>query len=138
MNLNTSWVLAAMLVGLHAGAVAITLIVPLPWGVRVALAILVGLSAYGAVRRHALRRGKGAIQAVELDHTGDWRLGMGGRDTLGPCRLLACYVHPWVVVVQLRCRARRLPVGLVLTADAVDPEQLRALRVRLSGRRGAG
>lgn len=127
-----------MLSGLHAGALAIALTVPVPWGARVAIAVLIGLSAYGTVRRHALRRGQGAVQAVELDHTGDWRLSVGGRETLGPCRLLACYVHPWVVVVQLRCQTRRLPVGLVLTVDAVDPEQLRALRVRLGGQHGMG
>lgn len=128
-----------MLLGLHAGALAIAVTVPVPWGVRVAMAVLVGMSAYGTVRRHALRRGPGAVQAVELDHSGDWRLSLGGRDALGPCRVLACYVHPWIVVVQLRCQGRRLPVGLVLTADAVDPEQLRALRVRLGGgQRGAG
>ncbi len=127
-----------MLLGLHAGALVIALAVPLPWGARVALAMLVGMSAYGTVRRHALRWGGGAVQAVELDQSGDWRLSVEGRDALGPCRMLACYVHPWVVVVQLRCQARRLPVGLVLAADAVDAEQLRALRVRLGEQHGAG
>jgi hypothetical protein len=138
LNLNTSWFLAAILLGLHAGALAIVVTVPVPWGVRAAVAVLVGLSAYGTIRQIALRQGQGAVQAVELDHSGDWRLSVGGRDTLGPCRVLACYVHPWIVVVQLRCRGRRLPVGLVLTADAVDREQLRALRVRLGGQHRAG
>jgi toxin CptA len=138
LYLNTSWLFAGVLLGLHAGALAIAVAVPIPWGARIALAALIGLSAYHAVRRHALHRGKSAVQAVELDSTGDWRLSMGSRNTLGPCRLLACYVHPWLVVVHLRCQARRWPVGLVLTADAVDPELLRALRVRLGTQRGVG
>ncbi|MDX1488709.1 MAG: hypothetical protein R3268_10950, partial [Acidiferrobacterales bacterium] len=88
--MKTSWFLAATLLGLHAGALIIALTLPLPWGARVALAILVSLSAYVTVRRHALRQGEGAVQAVELDHSGDWRLSMGGHhDTLGPCCLRA-------------------------------------------------
>ncbi len=138
LYVNPSWYLAALLSGLHAGALTIILMVPISWGARAVLTVLIGLSAFRAIKRHALRRGVGAVQAVQLDESGDWRLSLGDRDTLGPCRLLAFYLHPWVIVVQLRCRARRLPVGLVLTADAVDAGQLRALRVRLGAQHGTG
>jgi hypothetical protein len=36
-----------------------------------------------------------------------------------------------MAILLLRCEGRRWPLGLVIAADAVDPEPFRRLRARL-------
>lgn len=133
LRLGPSRALAWSLGGLY-GLAAIgcgTVVQPRWAGAALALA-LVALGV-DAVRRHALRRGRGAVVRVREQADGTWCVEhRGGRRSSGwrldPGASLA---HPALTVLALRAGRRR--ARLAVAADAADPQTRRALRVRLLG-----
>ncbi len=117
---------------LHLGACVLVLVLPTALWLQTLLLILLGLSLYRTLSQHTLRRASSAVCNVTLETDGDWRLQLNNAEERGPCCVRAHYVHPWLVLVQLRCPDARLPVGLVVAADAVDAESFRRLRARLT------
>ncbi|MFQ6021136.1 MAG: protein YgfX [Acidiferrobacterales bacterium] len=130
-DLKGSLTLTAIMLALHVGAWLIVLSLPISWWLRIALSMVVVLSLYHTLWLHALRRASHAVSNVMLEGDGDWTLRLQNSDGRGPCRLRTHYVHPWVVLVQLRCPGAWLPVNLVIPADAVDADAFRRLRARL-------
>jgi hypothetical protein len=120
-----------MLAGLHAGALVIVAIVPLSWGPRLLLLGLVATSLYRSLMRYALHKSEGAIRWADLDGDGEWYLGLGNGEALGPCSLKGYYAKPWLIIVRLAYPGRRLPLSLVVAPDAVEPAVFKNLRIRL-------
>lgn len=107
-------------------------LVPLGIMIRVSLLALLTASVVHILQLHALRRSPRAVCKAIFEADGDWILDMKNQESLGPCRLRSHFAHPWLTILQLQCQQRRLPVSLVLAADAVGADSFRRLRARLS------
>jgi hypothetical protein len=132
IKLKRSWTIGSILILSHGGALAISTIVPLPWAVRLTLLGLIAISLYQSVRRYALHKGEQTIRWAELDGDGEWHLGLGNAEVLGPCSVKGHYAKPWLILVRLVSPTKRMPLSLVVTPDAVDHEVFKNLQVRLN------
>lgn len=132
MNLKKSWTVSGILVVLHGGAAAIAASLPITWTPRLVLLGLITNSLYHSVRRYALHKGERTIRWAELDGDGEWYLGLGNAETLGPCYAKGYYAKPWLIIIRLASPGKHLPLSLLVTPDAVDHEVFKNLRVRLN------
>lgn len=117
---------------LHLGAMLIVGLMPISILIRLSLLALLIASIVHILLTHALRSSPRAIRKVAFEHDGEWALETRNKEALGPCRLCSHFVHRWLVILQLRCSKGRLPISLVVAADAVDVDAFRRLRARLS------
>jgi len=131
LKINVSHFLTGILLFVHVGGMVLVAIIPLAWAVRLGLWALLGWSLYRALRLHAWRDAASALVAVELDHEGATAVRFAGSETWHDARITAWFVHPWLTLVSLRVEGRKIPVGLAVAADAVEPEAFRRWRVRL-------
>ena len=127
--------LGLCLLPVHLAGLAVLPWLPLPWYLRLAVAVLIVLGFVGAWRTHVRRISPRAIRNAELDSEGAWTLGLADGRVLAARLLPSSFVHPKLVVLNFRTGllARR---HLVLAFDAADADLLRRLRVRL--RMGGG
>jgi toxin CptA len=134
VHLKPSRYLAAAFAVVHVAAAATLLPLDLHVAVKLALAMLVGVSLAHALRRHAFLRGTGAITAVEIcDNTTGAALSRraGWHDV----RILGTsYVTPWLTVLNL-ARFGGRPRHVLIVPDNVDAEDFRRARVLLRWRR---
>jgi toxin CptA len=120
--------LAFMLV-IHAAAFAVVLPLPMHWGLKLALSMLIlGSLAYVVWARILLRAPWSIVQATWSD-TG-WTVTTADGRTQQPRLAPSTYVGVDLVVVNLAAGMFRRR-SLILTPDTIDPEQLRRLRARL-------
>lgn len=117
---------------LHIGAMLMVCLLPISILIRLSLFALLIASVVHILLTYALRRSPRAIRKVVFEDDGDCVLEMQNEQSLGPCRLRNYFVHPWLAILQLRCPQGRLPISLVVAADAVDTDAFRRLRARLN------
>jgi hypothetical protein len=115
----------------HLGGVALLLVVPVAWPVRLVLWALLGMSLYWSLRIHAWRQGSSAIEAIEMDGEGVVSLRFAEKDDWHVCQITSRFVHPWLTLLSLKIEDRRWPVSLAIAADAVESEPFRRWRVAL-------
>ena len=120
---------------LHIGAMLMACLLPISILIRLSLLALLIASVVHILLTHAWRRSPRAIRKVVFEDDGDWVLEMRNEESLGPCRLRSHFVHPWLVILQLRCPQGRLPISLIVAADAVHTDTFRRLRARLNSLR---
>jgi hypothetical protein len=130
LRLGPSPRLTLLLAGLHGGALGCGLASDLPAGVKIAMALLVALSAGHSVMVHGLRRAARSIVALVWDRHGQWRLVRRDGQALDADLEHGGFTHPRLVVLVFRVGGRRR-ASLVIVPDAADGEGLRRLRVRL-------
>ena len=109
---------------------ALTMVLPL--SVRLVLWLILGFNLYWLLTTYAWRTGRSAIEAVELDNDANLSVRFTGDEVWHSCQIKSRLVHPWVTLLTLRVAGRRVPVKLVIPADAVDAELFRRWRVRLN------
>ncbi len=131
-DIGASQALAWFIGVLHLGGMLIVGLIPISILIRLSLFALLVASLMHILLTHALRSSPHAIRKVTFEHDGEWALERRNEELLGPCRLCSHFVHRWLVILQLRCTRGRLPISLVVTADAVDGDAFRRLRARLS------
>ena len=130
--LRPSWRLAALLAGIHAGALAAAVASVPGWAlVLIAVGILVSAAASVADALLAL---PSSVRELELeeDGSGRWRDRAGLEHPVRSAR--PSWVSPGLVVLGLQ-GARRRTRWLVLMGDSAAAEPLRRLRVWLKWRR---
>jgi toxin CptA len=134
LRLRPSRLLAAILGSAHAVAGAGLWLAPLPPACALAgsLALLAHLA--WVLRRHALRRGAGAL--VELELVDDGAVFVSRRDGLRSVYRIAgsTFVSAPLVVLNLRPEAERWTRCVLIAADSVDADRFRRLRVWLAWR----
>lgn len=137
--IRPSRTLAGVLAAAHGGAIVCVMITALPLWARLSLTVLVAAGLWHSLTRYVLQRRPDAITGLRCDGDGRWfvrwRTGV-----VEPVSLLPdSYLHPAVVVVNLRVEADRRRRAVILLADNVDPESFRRLRVCLKlGKRAFG
>jgi hypothetical protein len=123
--------LVAALALAHAAALGSVFVAVPHWSVRLLAALVLGTSAWRALRDQALRRAPGAVTRLELRGERDCSLVCrDGRRIEGRVRD-SSFVATWLVVLHLDTPGRRKPRYVVLAPDSVAPTGLRRLRVRL-------
>jgi len=130
INIKESRLLGSGLLAGHLGAAIFAVVLPLP---ALILSMLIGgivASGIHVTRRHARRRGSGAVPGFEIDTDGDYFMRRDTGDWI-PCRYVESFLSPWLVIVRLVPEGGRRPVSVLLAADAVAPEEFRELRARL-------
>jgi hypothetical protein len=120
-----------LLLFVHLGGMALLMVVPVAWPVRLALWALLGMSLYRSLRVHAWRQESSAIEAIELDDEGVVSVRFAGKDGWHACQITNWFVHPWLTLLSLKIESRRWPVSLAIAADAVESEAFRRWRVAL-------
>ena len=114
----------------HISALGVIPLLPLEFWLQLAILLVVIVSLIQVFRTHLLCSSGAAITSVEWDSDGEWTLFTAAGDELAAQLKASSYVHPWFVVLNFSISrfGRR---SLILLPDAVDPELLRRLRVRL-------
>ena len=131
LNIKVSRFLASALLFVHIGGMALLLVVPVSWLIRLALWVLLGMSLYQSLCIHAWRQGPSAIEVIEMDGEGVVSVRFSGKDGWHNCQITSRFVHPWLTLLSLKIEDRRWPVSLAIAADAVEPEPFRRWRVAL-------
>jgi hypothetical protein len=133
--------LALGLLVVHGLAAAALLSVPVSIWLQAGIGWALALSLLQSYRRHVSRSAPGAVVEALWSEQGTWTLRLASGAELQGSLSSDSFVTVPLTVLNFRS-ARRRNASLVLTADAVDPELLRRLRVRLrlayagEGRRG--
>jgi toxin CptA len=114
----------------HGVAVAVLLLLPIPWYGRGAGVLFVTGSFVYQVWVHLLHRGPRAVRAASWAADGTWTLSLPSGGELEATLAPSTFVGTSLVVLNFRCgRWRRY--ALVLLPDNLDATLLRRLRVRL-------
>ncbi|MBP7712474.1 MAG: hypothetical protein KA217_08435 [Gammaproteobacteria bacterium] len=138
LTLRASRGLALFLVALHGGAAACVGLASLPSGVRWAGLLALAANLGRHLRRHALRRGAGAVLGITAGSSGDWTLVLANGRGLTARLLPGSLAHPWLVVLHLREGTGRRRWSVPVAPDAVDEDTHRRLRIRLGLRSDGG
>ncbi len=130
LELRPSRLLQALLLAVHGGALVAALFVPLPWPLRLLVALALLVSLRYSVARWASLSARRAVVALLRDELGEWHATLAGGGELSLRLLPDSYVSGWLVVLNFSGGTRRaLPV--VILPDMLDRESLRRLRARL-------
>ena len=128
--------LAALVLLTHGAALAAALALPGAWRM-LALAVTLSLAYHWTT--HVSRRAPWSVASVTWDADGRWQVVRRSGQEIEARLSPATFVANWLVALYLRDGALGR-IALPLFADALDPEVLRRLRVRLrleGGRRPA-
>lgn len=135
-DLGVSRALAVVLSVLHGGALVLGTTLPVQISMRLALTALVALSLYRTLRRYALRRSRDAVVALAFGDGDECALRRRDSAEWEQGRLVSRWVQPLAAILVLRSDGRR-PENVVVTADTLDADVFRRLRVRLCLRTAA-
>jgi len=108
----------------------IILLLPLELWLQLTIAFVITISLIQAMRNHVLRSHGPAITSAEWNSEGEWLLFTVNGDELSAQLKASSYVQHWLIVLNFSIAPfqRR---SLILLPDAIDPDLLRQLRVRL-------
>ena len=129
INLGFSRWLALLVVCSHGVALALIMLLPVPWWLRLGLVILVIISCRRQCRRHVLRCDPRTITALEWRADDSWWLTAHNGVVVNPSLEADSYIHPLLVILNFSCAGGSLSV--VLFRDSIDHEHFRRLRLRL-------
>ena len=122
--------LAAFLLVAHGAALAVVFAIPLEWYWRALLALAVVGGFAHALSAHVLYLAPWAVREVTWDSDGTWALTLVSGERVVARLLPSTYVTVRLLVLSFR-QGRWRHRALVLAADALEPNLLRRLRVRL-------
>jgi toxin CptA len=134
LHLLRSSRLAGVLIAAHAAAAAALWIAPVPWPVAVAVAAVLAANAVWCVRGHAFRSAPSSV--IELELARDGTLSAHRTDgTWTQYRIVgSSFVSRVLTVLNLRNEASGRVRSVLITADAVDADGFRRMRVWLRWR----
>lgn len=123
------WTMGYLLL-VHALAAGAIMALDGSLALRGAMLLLVLVSLMENWQRGVRLQGKGVVRSAEWDAAGLWTLQVGGMGRVKGELSGSTLVHPRLVILNFRTgRWRRY--SLVLPTDALAPDLLRRLRVRL-------
>lgn len=112
-------------------ALAAILATAIPLGVRAVLCLALLCGAFRAARRHALRKGPGAVGRFVVHQSGRIEVEpVSGSPARGRVAS-GSFVAPWLVVVRWRPEGARWPRTIFLLPDMAGEQEMRRLRVLL-------
>jgi len=125
-----SVILFAFILGSHLAAMGVMFLLPLELWLQLLILSAIAASLIQAICNHVLRSNSTAIKSAEWNSEGEWTLLTANGNEVAVQLQATSYVQPWFIVLNFSIsRFRRR--SLILLPDAVDPDLLRRLRVRL-------
>ncbi len=134
LQLRPSRRLAAVLAGVHGVAIAALWSLPVPSALLVAGSALLAASAACIVRTHALRTGVNATLELELYEDCTLSLRTGDERWLRYNIVGSSFVTRVLTVLNLRAEGAWRMRSVLISADCIDPDAFRRLRVWLNWR----
>ena len=131
LDLGRSLELAALMVFLHALALATVLTAPLHPALALGAALVLLVSLVAVLRNDCLRAGPRAVVRVQVAADGTLALVDASGTRCAGEVLPGSYVVPWIVVLRFRLEGRRRAGTLAIVRDAAAPDGLRRLRILL-------
>ena len=133
---SSRWLLLLMLFS-HGGAIAVLLVLAeWPWPARLWLLMAVLVSLWFTLGGLGWRRSPTHIRRLTWQAGNEWRVELCNGELLMARLRPSSFMHPWLVVLNLRVEGQRLPRSLVLARDSLDATTFRQLRVRLTTEAG--
>ena len=130
------WLLSLILFT-HAGAIPVLLALgEWSWLLRLSLIVPVLVSLWLALGKQGWRQTPTGIRRLVWQTENDWQLELRNGETLSAELRPSSFLHPWLVILNLRVEGRRLSQSLVLACDSLDETTFRQLRVRLTVEKG--
>ena len=130
ISIHPSRAFAGWLAFAHVGAALCLVSLAMPPAMDGVVGAALLTSLMHSVWRHALRRHPESVVGLGHSPGAGWWLTKGSGEQL-PARLIAdAFVHPALIVLRFDSSGRG-GYSVVLLADAVRPDDARALRVRL-------
>ena len=123
--------LGGWLVATHLTAAAAVVLTPMPPAVMPCLLLLIAASLLRAHRRHIARTDPRAVVEAVWEADGRWVLALAGGERTEARLQPDSFVSVPLVILNFSAGSRLRGHSLVLPKDALDPESLRKLRVRL-------
>lgn len=125
-----SVILFAFLLGSHLAAMGVMFLLPLELWLQLLVLFAIAASLIQAMCNHVLRSNSAAIKSAKWNGEGEWTLFTANGNEVAAQLQTSSYSQPWFVILNFSIsRFRRR--SLILLPDAVDPDLLRRLRVRL-------
>ena len=131
ISLRPSRLLAAVLLGLHAMALLILLVIPAPWFFRLALGTALIISFLYCRAQHVLLCLPGSVNGLKLTQSGQFSIRRTSGDWLPAEVLGGSSVKPWLTVLNLKLEEQRFNTHVLLLPDAMDQNDFRLLRTWL-------
>ena len=129
--------LAAFLALAHGAAVAVVLLVPIPWWLQCASAACLVLNLFVVVHRHALLLGAKSVVAIEIDSDNTFS-GQSKRGTWTEYAVLGnSYVAPNLTVINLQHTRSDAKKRITILPDSMNADDFRKLRVWLKWKEDA-
>jgi len=116
---------------IHIGAMTIVVLLPLAWGWRALLLMLLAVSLADGIWQTAWRRGRRAVTAIHLDGDGNVELRIGQQGRWQNVRLAQRTVLSPCLLLVWRPVNGRWWRSLIVPADATTADGFRRLRVAL-------
>ncbi len=114
---------------IHSAAAACAWLLPLHTAIRLSWLTACAAGAVLGLRRHLLRRGRGAVAAAHWNRAGDWTV-TDGTGSVRPAELVSTVTLKWLILMEFRV----VPGGilrLALGPGSLHPGDFRRLAVRL-------
>lgn len=134
ITLRPSYLLALLLVVMHALALASTWLVPLVLAAKIGTAVVLTSSLALSLQQHVWRAGKRSVHAIRLNGECDMSLQRQDGVWLEVTLLPSSFISPYLTVLNLSLEGERRARHVVILPDAMDAEQFRQLRVWLRWR----
>lgn len=131
LKLKVSPSLAALFSLLHLGALALLFPIDAPLWWSFSLAVLLLLSWYRSLSRHAMRSAAEAVTALRWHDEEGLSVQLGKTSGLHAATLRSRFIHRWLVLLSVQLEGRRLPIALAIAADALEADNFRRLRAAL-------
>jgi len=129
MRLHISWVLLTYLYALHGLMVVTVMLTSIPWFLRIALLLVCLLSLRFYHQQYYQQTGRHKLVKIERDNLGLWHLFYGDQGEYTALSLSRCLVMPELVILYFDGQRYRQKRAVWITADTVDSELFRQLRV---------
>jgi hypothetical protein len=114
----------------HGSVLLVLLFTGLPLPVTVAIALAAARGFLLSWRTHVSLTHPAAIHHLRWGDGNDWQLTRQDGTTVDTSLQPRVFIHPRLVILRFR-QSWRYSFSVVLTADRLDPELFRRLRVRL-------
>lgn len=137
VTLKPSFLLLAMLLFMHGGALIWLMTFVSPLWLKLIVAVAISASLLLQLRRYLLFRGDRAVTGVLWDGGDEWQLQRAKGEPLNARLLGSSFVNPFLIVLNFKIESSRRMLPVVIMTDSIDSSSFRRLTSKLRRVTGA-